>query len=55
MPNYYEMKAKAIQQVGEFLDKKKPIKKIYYYMAVTYGFSKKFVDDTVELIKQQNG
>ena len=53
--DYYEKRARAVQHIAEMVDKDTPVKKMEYAVAVTYGFSSKFLNETIELIRSQNG
>lgn len=49
--NYYTARARALQEIGEKLEKGTSRKKIYYFIGIRYGFSPDTVDQMCEIIQ----
>lgn len=49
--DYYEKRKQAMVLINAMLQEGKPIEAIYYKVSMSYGYSKRFVDNFVELKK----
>lgn len=55
MTDYYKEKREAYVLIDKMISDKEPISSIYYRINTKYGFTKKFVDERIEMLKEVVG